>query len=176
MAINLHRGHADWKSPIAAGFTAGRLVISPMTPQDRDTVLGLLDLPDMLTHLPALLDRRDAASWLDFVFGKRNYLFFTAVHRETRHTVGFIVIDRTPDNRLYLGGAVARTFWGKGYATEILYGLRRHLERVFYSNPLYADVLTSNTAVLKILEKTGFEVIQTANNHVLLKLTAHGRS
>lgn len=170
MAINLHDCGTDFKKILASGFSTGRLLLKVMTADEREMLLYLLDQPEMLKYLPALSDHRDTVAWLEFVLGKRNYLFFTAMHRETRHIVAFIFINRTPENRLYIGGAVARSHWGNGYAQEILKGLRQFLESVSFPEPLYAEVLSNNTAVIKALSHAGFSKTRVSREALLFTL------
>jgi RimJ/RimL family protein N-acetyltransferase len=156
MAINLRTSDTEWKTPFVSGFHTPRLTVKPLEKRGRPALLNLLAHPDMYRFVPDLRDKGEAVSWLDRVFASRNYLFLEAETVDARDFAGFILFNRHPDNRIVLGGAIRKDQWGKGYAGEILVGLRLLLEETGCTAPVYADVLPSNVPVIKALEKAGF--------------------
>lgn len=159
MAINLATGDTRWKTAFLAGFYTAGL---------RTTVIdrgGLAFLTDFLGHedlsrfLPELENPDQATNWLARAFGKRSYLFFRLEVRQSRDPIGFIVFNRAFDGSLVLGGAIRRDCRGKGFASEILAGLRHFLEERNFPYAVHADVLRSNVPVIKALEKAGFKEI-----------------
>lgn len=156
MAINLRTSDTGWKTPFASGFHTRRLAVKPLAKEDRPALLNLLAHPDMYRFVPDLRDVREAGAWLDRVSASRNYLFLAAETVDVRDFAGFILFNRHPDNRIVLGGAIRKDQWAKGYAGEILLGLRLLLEEAGCPASVYADVLPSNIPVIKALEKAGF--------------------
>lgn len=53
-----------------------------------------------------------------------------------------------------VGYWLGREFWGQGLATRALAELVAELDR-----PLYAEVVTTNTGSIRVLEKCGFQVV-----------------
>ena len=58
------------------------------------------------------------------------------------------------DGQRLVGYWLGREFWGQGLATRALAELVAELER-----PLYAEVVTTNTGSIRVLEKCGFQVV-----------------
>jgi RimJ/RimL family protein N-acetyltransferase len=56
------------------------------------------------------------------------------------------------DGRRFVGYWIGREFWGRGLATQALAELVGLVE----ARPLYAHVVTSNVASIRVLEKNGF--------------------
>jgi RimJ/RimL family protein N-acetyltransferase len=60
------------------------------------------------------------------------------------------------DGKRYVGYWLGREFWGQGLATKALAELVAELDR-----PLYAEVASTNTGSIRVLEKCGFTVVGT---------------
>jgi RimJ/RimL family protein N-acetyltransferase len=56
------------------------------------------------------------------------------------------------DGRRFVGYWIGRAFWGRGLATQALAELVGMVE----ARPLYAHVVKSNVASIRVLEKCGF--------------------
>jgi RimJ/RimL family protein N-acetyltransferase len=56
------------------------------------------------------------------------------------------------DGRRFVGYWIGRAFWGRGLATEAL----AEVLEIVDARPLYAEVVTTNVASIRVLEKCGF--------------------
>jgi RimJ/RimL family protein N-acetyltransferase len=56
------------------------------------------------------------------------------------------------DGRRLVGYWIGREFWGRGLATEAL----AELAEIVDARPLHAEVVTTNVASIRVLEKCGF--------------------
>lgn len=56
------------------------------------------------------------------------------------------------DGRRFVGYWIGRAFWGRGLATEALAEVVDTVD----ARPLYAEVVTTNVASIRVLEKCGF--------------------
>lgn len=56
------------------------------------------------------------------------------------------------DGQRFVGYWIGRRFWGRGLATQAL----AELVRMVDARPLYAHVVASNVASIRVLEKNGF--------------------
>jgi RimJ/RimL family protein N-acetyltransferase len=56
------------------------------------------------------------------------------------------------DGRRFVGYWIGRAFWGRGLATEAL----AEVVDIVDARPLYAEVVTTNVASIRVLEKCGF--------------------
>jgi len=60
------------------------------------------------------------------------------------------------DGRRLVGYWIGRLFWGRGLATEAL----TELMGIVDARPLYAEVVTTNVASIRVLEKCGFTQLE----------------
>ena len=56
------------------------------------------------------------------------------------------------DERRFVGYWIGREFWGRGLATEAV----AELVDIVQARPLYAEVVNTNVASIRVLEKCGF--------------------
>lgn len=56
------------------------------------------------------------------------------------------------DGRRFVGYWIGRAFWGRGLATEAL----AEVLDIVDARPVYAEVVTTNVASIRVLEKCGF--------------------
>jgi len=159
VAINLQGGDTRWKKVFSSGFETNRLILKSVVSDDFSGLTSLLSHSAIYRFLPGLNDEKDAQSWLSHVLGKRNYLFLSAKKNDGGEMIGFILLNRYPDQRIILGGAISPAHWRCGYAGEILLGLRLYLDSVSCTEPVYAEIHPSNTPVRKALLKAGFTEI-----------------
>jgi RimJ/RimL family protein N-acetyltransferase len=71
------------------------------------------------------------------------------------------VVSWPQDGRQLVGYWVGREFWGQGLATAALAELTEELA----TRPLYAWVARSNPASIRVLEKCGFEPVDSRAEH-----------
>lgn len=65
------------------------------------------------------------------------------------------------DEKNFVGYFVARPYWGKGFATLALSLMIQELDRLPNPRPLYANVIATNTASIKVLTKNNFRYVNT---------------
>jgi len=70
--------------------------------------------------------------------------------------MGFVFISTENTSGTHIGYLLGESYWGKGYATEILKGLIGFLESEDKITNLIAGVAKDNVASIKLLHKLGF--------------------
>jgi RimJ/RimL family protein N-acetyltransferase len=80
------------------------------------------------------------------------------------------VVSFIHDGRRVVGYGVVRAFWGHGVASAAL----RLLLDVVSERPLYAAVLTTNAASMRVLEKAGFERVESGEEEAVYELRVGG--
>jgi RimJ/RimL family protein N-acetyltransferase len=70
------------------------------------------------------------------------------------------IVSFERDGKRLVGYWLGREFWGRGLATKALAELVAELDR-----PLYAEVATANVGSIRVLEKCGFERVDTVTEH-----------
>ena len=71
------------------------------------------------------------------------------------------VVSFERDGKQLVGYWLGREFWGRGLATRALAELVEELT----VRPLYAEVATDNIGSIRVLEKCGFERVDTVTEH-----------
>lgn len=71
------------------------------------------------------------------------------------------VVSFERDGKQLVGYWLGREFWGRGLATRALSEFVEELTM----RPLYAEVATTNVGSIRVLEKCGFERVDTVSEH-----------
>ena len=82
------------------------------------------------------------------------------VERATGNPMGLVLLHvspeiRKPDSELRLGYLLAESYWGRGFATELLGGFVEWARTASYRR-VVAGVASDNAASRRVLEKSGF--------------------
>jgi len=78
--------------------------------------------------------------------------------------IGFVFLSTENSGDTHIGYLLAESYWGKGYATEILKGLIDFIESEDQVTRLIAGVATENVVSIKLLQKLGFIHSSTEDN------------
>lgn len=65
------------------------------------------------------------------------------------------------DEKNFVGYFISRSHWGKGFATQGLALILGELDRLPNPRPLYANVIATNAASVKVLLKNKFRYVNT---------------
>ncbi len=110
--------------PSPAFLQTSRLFLRELEPSDLDFVADMLAHPEVSFYYERQFARADAQVWLDRQlerYRRDGHGLWLAVERATREPIGQVGLawqevegQRHPE----LGWLLARSFWGRGYATE----------------------------------------------------------
>lgn len=95
-----------------------------------------------------------AQEWLKQIMSEGR-LFIVQLTGESK-TIGFVFLSTENRGDTHIGYLLAESYWGKGYATEILKGLIDFIDSEDKITRLIAGVATDNIASTKLLHKLGF--------------------
>lgn len=88
----------------------------------------------------------------------RGYGMFAADRKDTAETIGFCgIVHPGAQVEPEIKYAYARSFWGRGFATEAAIGLLDHAHRGFGLPQVIATTAPENLASHRVLLKAGFE-------------------
>jgi RimJ/RimL family protein N-acetyltransferase len=113
-------------------LTTERLRLRAMTEADLDFLTEMLGHPEVMEHYPKPLDRAEARDWLARVlagYARAGHGFWVAELRETAEPVGQIGLlakDINGRPEVEVAYMLARSFWGRGLATEAARACRDH--------------------------------------------------
>ncbi|MCE2596430.1 GNAT family N-acetyltransferase [Motilimonas cestriensis] len=94
-----------------------------------------------------------AEVWLDSMLSQSRLLL---VKSASNDVIGFLFVYVTQGNFAHIGYLLAQAYWGKGLATELLYGFMADVGNTQPWQKLVAGVDQTNIASAKLLKKLGF--------------------
>lgn len=161
-----------------------RLLLRPHRMSDADAMAGSLgdyQVARMLARVPVPYHRQDALDWLVRQTAGVGRDWMLAITTGDDVHIGCVGVELR-HGQWHLGYWLNRFYWGRGYASEAVYGA---LERFFRRMPdavVHSGVFADNAGSLKLQKNLGFEiagcsqVYATARNgmvtHIETRITA----
>ena len=103
---------------------------------------------------------KQAVNWLQDRFNESELLAIKL--KQSHEIIGFVFVHEREKSAspvsLNIGYLIGETYWGKGYAIEVLTALVNYYKTQAKASILLAGVETDNIASIKVLEKCGFEI------------------
>lgn len=114
------------------------------------------------------------------IYQQRGFGLWAVIERETEHTIGYCGLSHFDDiagqAETEIGYRLARSSWGRGYATEAACAVRDYGFRTLGLSRLIAIIDPRNTASAKVAEKTGLQFEKDALfNGVAVHIYSMGR-
>jgi [ribosomal protein S5]-alanine N-acetyltransferase len=143
-------------------LTTARLHLRPFTADDLEPIHAIYADPEVMRFVGhgahrTIEDTANALRIYGDVLARVGYSFLAVVERESGALVGdgglHPLGGRGPD--VELGYTLARSAWGRGYATEIGQALVAHAFDVLGVDRVVAQVEPANHASRRVLEKLG---------------------
>lgn len=166
-------------------LTTARLRLRPFTAADHEAIHAVYADPEVMRHVghgahQTLAETVNALRIYGEVLARSGYSFLAVTERETGALVGdgglHPLGGKGPD--LELGYTLARSVWGRGYATELGGALVEHAFTTLQVPRVVAQVEPANLASRHVLEKLGMtereERTAYGRPHILYALEAAG--
>ena len=143
-------------------LVTARLVLRPVECGDLEPLKAIWGDPDVMAHMGR--GTRDAAESLmrlqELIDHQRRHGFgkWAAIERATGDLIGYCGIElyeKGPD--VELGFCLARSAWGRGYATEAARAWLEHAFAGLGCKRVLALVRPANAASIRVLEKLGMQ-------------------
>lgn len=157
-------------------FETDRLVVRPLHENDKDIYFRLYGDEQVMRYIRGIKSREDCEELLlsHIEINKNLHPMgrWLVDEKTTGKTVGsFVVIPIDKTDLFQLGYSLTPDHWGKGFATELVYG---GLKYIFTQTPLdviYAIAEDANAASQRSLVKAGFiaELILNENEKILTR-------
>jgi RimJ/RimL family protein N-acetyltransferase len=152
-------------------LTTERLHLRPFTAADRDAIHAVYADPEVMRHVGhgahrTMAETTAALRVYGDVLERRGFSFLAVTEREGGALVGDGGLHPLGGD-VELGYTLARSAWGRGYATELGRALIGHAFDVLGVPRVVAQVEPANTASRRVLEKLGMREVETR--------TAYGR-
>ena len=113
------------------------------------TVWGPNSIEETKMFIREVLKNQNIESRTDYDFG--------IVLKETNKLIGTgsIIIDDLNNKKSSMGYCINKKFWGKGYGTELLRGMKKLSFNILNLHRIYALVDPENIGSIRVLEKAG---------------------
>ena len=143
-------------------LTTARLRLRPFTPADHDRIHAVYSDPEVMRFVGhgahgTLAETANALRIYGEVLARRGYSFLAVTERESGALIGdgglHPLGGQGPD--VELGYTLARSAWGRGYATELGRALIEHAFAVLRAPRVVAQVEPANLGSRRVLEKLG---------------------
>jgi len=136
--------------------------------QNSEFLVSVLDIltPSVVGSLPPYFQNVNSISsareWLKQIVSDGR-LFVVKLVGESK-AIGFVFLSTENSGDTHIGYLLAESYWGKGYATEILKGVIDFIKSEDQVTRLIAGVATDNVASIKLLQKLDFIHSSTEDN------------
>lgn len=142
-------------------YETDRLIVRHMTPDDLDALADLCADPVAMQYMGDgdTLDRETCAKWIEVIQKKyvdRGYGTSAIVEKSSGKFIGFCGVIRAPDNDFdEIIYALARPYWGKGYATEVARAMLDYVFEISDLDSIYATIHADNVTSQRMMNKLG---------------------
>lgn len=147
------------------------IILRELEPADADALAAIADDPEVCRYLPTFLAERTAASREEAIEQMRagdyrtgGSTFLAICPKDDRgRMVGLAEIyDFVPEKpKVSIGGRLARACWSKGYGSQAVELLKRHLIDDAGMRTITAHVMVENVASARTMESCGFRPLYT---------------
>jgi RimJ/RimL family protein N-acetyltransferase len=139
--------------------------------QKTETLVSITELltPKVVESLPPyfrnIKSHSDAQDWYEKMVSESR--LFMVKKTGTNTTIGFVFVFSGNDADAHIGYLLGESYWGQGYATELLKGLIDFIKHENKITQLIAGVATNNIVSSKLLLKLGFVKSASENNETV---------
>jgi len=120
------------------------------------------NLPPYFRNINSILD---AQEWFNKMVSESR--LFMVKDTGTNTIIGFVFVFVGNNADAHIGYLLGESYWGKGYATELLKGLIDFIKHENKIKRLIAGVATNNIVSSKLLDKLGFVKSASENNETV---------
>ena len=153
-----------------------RLLLRPWKDSDYDTYARMSRDPDIVRFFPGILNRVESDAEVDYwrsSFKNEGWGFWALEEKTTKEFVGYTGLMHTLPEHPFprcveIGWKLARSSWGKGYATE---AARRALAFGFTElgqDAIFAYASVDNAASIKVIKRLGMSETPLTFEHPFL--------
>ena len=143
-----------------------RLILRKLKESDIDDIFSMRKDPNIMRYIrEPQTDIESSVKWIKMMADKWDsdkIGFFGVIEKETKKFIGWCGLWHLAEtDEIEVGYAIAKEFWGKGYATEAAF---RFLEYGFADlglNKIVAVAFPENQASQNVMKKLGMRYVKT---------------
>ncbi len=139
-----------------------RLIIRPMNETDIDAVYEMRRDRDVMRFIrEPVTNRAEAENWVNLISSRwadERIGFCSLIEKQTGKFAGWCGLWQLKEtDEIEVGYAIAREFWGKGYASESAEAFLEYGFKELNLEKIVAVARSENTASRRVMEKLGME-------------------
>ncbi len=142
-----------------------RLILRPLDEKDVDAIFAMRSDPEVMRFIREPQNRDESANWVELVssrWEKEQIGFCAILEKPSQKFVGWCGIWKLKETgELEIGYAVAKEFWGKGFATEAALKFLDYAFEKLEPEKIVAVTRPENAASRRVMEKLGMNFIKT---------------
>ena len=136
-----------------------RLILRPLDETDIDAIYAMRSDADVMRFIREPQNRQESANWVELVssrWRKEKIGFCAITEKLSGAFAGWCGLWQLKETgEIEVGYAVAREFWGKGYATEAAFEFLEYGFKQLQLEKIVAVARAENTASRRVMEKLG---------------------
>lgn len=143
-------------------LTTARLVLRHLRIRDAEPLYQVFSDPEVMRFGDGVQTKEWVENWLQTGIGhyqKWGFGPYAVVEKQNRDVIGYCGLFYFPDingqPEVEIGYRLARSAWGKGYATEAAFAVREYAFSILGLKRLIAMIDPSNIASIRVAEKLG---------------------
>jgi ribosomal-protein-alanine N-acetyltransferase len=142
-----------------------RLILRPLDEKDVNAIFAMRSDPEVMRFIREPQNREESANWIELVSSRwatEQIGFCAMVEKPSRKLVGWCGLWRLKETgEIEIGYAVAKEFWGKGYATEAALKFLDYAFEKLEPEKIVAVARAQNMASRRVMEKLGMDFVKT---------------
>ncbi len=143
-----------------------RLIMRPLLESDVDEIFAMRSDEDIMRFIREPQGRSESFDWIKLVSARwdSDKLGFCAlIEKETGKFLGWCGVWHLKEtNELEIGYAIAKEFWGKGFATEAAEKFIKYAFENLKPDKIVAVAEPENLASRRVMEKLGMQFVKIA--------------
>lgn len=136
-----------------------RLILRPLEKKDIDIIYAMRSDAELMRFIREPQNRSESADWIELVSSRwrtEKIGFCAMIEKSSNEFVGWCGLWTLKETgELEIGYAVARDFWGKGYATEAAIKFFDYAFERLQPEKIVAVADPENAASRRVMEKLG---------------------
>ena len=141
-----------------------RLILRPLDEKDIDAIFAMRSDPEVMRFIREPQNRDESANWVGLVsslWATEQIGFCAMVEKSLGKFVGWCGLWRLKETgEIEVGYAVAKKFWGKGYATEAALEFLDYAFKKLAPEKIVAVARPKNAASRRVMEKLGMDFVK----------------
>ncbi len=141
-----------------------RLILRRLDERDVDRIFAMRSDPEVMRFIRAPQNRAESVNWLNLVssrWASDRIGFCALIEKQTDKFVGWCGLWQLKEtDELEIGYAIAKEFWGKGFATEAARAFLKYAFDRLKPDKIVGVAEPENVSSRRVMEKLGMQFVR----------------